>query len=775
MVVRIEDLCDGSQIGALMRQRFGVCSSSRAAGIMAGKLGIVCLCVGVLGNVLAGECFGQDEPILRTIERTSAQVPDAKTPEVKREKVSPKGEDTKPVHANAKGGKASQTLPQSDIELPKLTLKDAQKKALAKRLETAMGEKALRNTAIGVHIVDLDTGEVVYQKNADKGLKPASNTKLVTTAAAFGILGPDHQFESALLARGKIVDGVLKGDLQLHIDHDFTWSTRFYHSGDVPLIGMISQLKARGIRKITGRVIVSGYVVYGGTATGTLDTGAHLRRVSNQFAALLKKNKIAHAGMSVVQNSKRDGDVVATWRSPVLSEAAVPLNRASHNEYADMLMLALGSAKYGKNTYEAGAKAVKAWLDGIGLNTKGFKVHDGSGLSHDNRISASFFTSLISWVLQRSTFGREWAASLSISGYDGTYGGRLATDDAKGRVYAKSGTLRDVISGSGFMVNGFDGHTYAFSVVVNGNKNRKLTRQAIDRMIRPYLSDVRGVKMPAVPRVVSYRRESDGRVVVRWEAVKGAKGYRLYQSADGATWTPLAETKDLALIMPDTAAHIRLTAVEASGLESLPSLVFSYRPGKRVMTIVEEARCRSDEAMRPANRIVAHERPLASLIPAEWGVETVTGAVEAPQGLLIHSVACNGQIAWNPELLKARDDIPVIVDVVDAHLAEGRGGCAPESGRVLGCYGEPVITKDRRVGERKENTRLRKAAGTGSSRPSSVVGWKGSASLLEMDGVSVGAQQTYKSGGSLTILGVDLQGLDSQKTLDAVWKTLKIR
>ena len=125
--------------------------------------------------------------------------------------------------------------------------------------------------------------------------------------------------------------------------------------------------------------------------------------------------------------------------------------------------------------------------------------------------------------------------------------------------------------------------------------------------------------------------------------------------------------------------------------------------------------------------------------------------------------------------MKARDDIPVIVDVVDAHLAEGRGGCAPESGRVLGCYGEPVITKDRRVGERKENTRLRKAAGTGSSRPSSVVGWKGSASLLEMDGVSVGAQQTYKSGGSLTILGVDLQGLDSQKTLDAVWKTLKIR
>ena len=44
-----------------------------------------------------------------------------------------------------------------------------------------------------------------------------------------------------------------------------------------------------------------------------------------------------------------------------------------------------------------------------------------------------------------------------------------------------------------------------------------------------------------------------------------------------------------------------------------------------------------------------------------------------------------------------------------------------------------------------------------------------------MDGVSVGAQQTYKSGGSLTILGVDLQGLDSQKTLDAVWKTFKIR
>lgn len=752
--------------------------SSRKVAIMWRGNRLTALFFGVLCGSLSAQALCQEAPKLRTIERVRKAEGG-----VDESKGASERNDIIPV-ASERAAKANGAsvkvdggvLPRSDIALPKpLSVSAEAKKKLAQSVESAMRAKALKQTTIGMVVIDLDSGEVVYSKNADKRLKPASNTKLVTTAAALAILGPEYQFESALLKRGKVENGVLKGDLQLYIDHDFTWSTRFYATGDTPLVGLISQLKAAGIQKITGNVIVSGYVVYGGMATNTLSVSGHLQRAANQFGALLRKNKISYGALSVKQNAKKEGNSVAVWRSPVLSQAIVPLNRVSHNEYADMLLLAIGAHKSGKSTNEAGAKAELAWLKSIGLDTKGIQFFDGSGLSHDNRVSASFLTHLTSWVLRESTFAREWAASLSISGYDGTYGGRLATADGKGRVYAKSGTLRDVISGSGFLINKYDGHTYAFSVLVNGSRNRKLTRQAIDRMVMPFLGDFLGVRKPGVPAFVSYRKESDSRVVARWSAVPNALGYRVYQSTDGNRWSVAAETKDTVLIMPDEARHLRLTAVSAGGAESEPSLIYSYRPGEKSMAIVEMAQCRSDEAMRPASHRVAHEVPLARFIGESWGVFTTSQSIDGAQGALLHSTSCAGKVAWKTDVVqKAMDvDIPIIVNVVDAHLsAQVQGECAPDAGKLLGCYGEPVVTKDRRIGVKKDNTRLRKAAGTGSSRPSSVSVWKGAESTLEMGGMTVSTHQKAPSGRDVHIVGFDIQGLDSQKTLDAAWKSL---
>ena len=651
----------------------------------------------------------------------------------------------------------------------------ADKKAFAAKMQDIFKLKALRNTTIGVHIVDLDTGDEVYAHNADKLMKPASNTKLLTTAAALEILGPDHQFETQLLADGKIEKGVLKGDLYLHIDHDFTWSNRFYNAGDVPLRGLISQLKDAGIQKIQGKVVVSGHVIYGGTATGTLSTAAHLNTAGNRFRTLLRQSKIGMGSFAIRQTAKPKGKTIGTWHSPVLAEAIVPLNRVSHNEYADMLLLAIGHKVHGKNTYEAGAKAVKAWLKDAGLPTKGIELHDGSGLSHNNRMSPTFFTTLVKYML-KSKAGREWAASMSISGYDGTYGGRLMTDDTKGRVYAKSGTLRDTITGSGFFFNKYDGHTYAFSLLVNNMRNKKLTRQAIDRMLRVFSGDHLGVKLPAQPLMSSLRKEDDGRIIARWDNVKNVQGYRVYQSHDGARWEIAGETAETHFTLTGESVHVRVTAVSVDGAESMPSMIYSYRPGNKTMTIVEQARCRSDEMMRPANHLFAHERPIAQFIDESWGIETVRNAkTYVKDGLFYHSVTCKGAIAWNEADFKAaaKADIPVIVNVVDAHLsADASGTCDPISGKVLGCFGEPVITKDRRMGKRQENYRLRKAAGTGSSRPSQIKTWNGGKKVLEMNDMPVAVQSVTDKKGSMTVMGVDVQALDSLKTLKALWKEI---
>ena len=707
----------------------------------------------------SAECMAQDTPVLRTLEgRTPASGQTEAAPEKPAEAPKVKADAPKPVAFR---------LPDRPVA------SKAVKKALADRVASVLAEKAIKNTSVGVKVVDLDTGDVVYARNDTMLLKPASNTKLLTTAAALNILGASHQFDTTLHAKGKIENGVLNGDLHLHIDHDFTWSTRFYDAGDVPMQGLISQLKAAGIKKITGNVIVSGYVVYGGVATGTLSTATHLNRAANQFFTLLRRSKIGFSGQAVRQSAKPEGKQIGVWHSPVLSEAIVPLNRVSHNEYADMLLLAIASHESKKETYEAGAKAVLAWAKKAGLPTKGIAINDGSGLSHDNRISADFFTQLVAYMM-RSENAREWAASMSISGYDGTYGGRLATDDAKGRVYAKSGTLRDTISGSGFFVNRNDGHTYAFSILVNGMRNKKLTRQAIDRIVRVFLGNHLDVKLPGVPAMQSLQKES-GSVTARWSEVKPAAGYRVYESRDGNVWTLAAETNQLSHTFNDETRHVRVTAVSESGAESLPSLIFSYRPGKKMMTIVESAKCRSDEAMRPANHVMAHERPLASFIESGWGVETVRLIGDRKlEGALFHSVACNGAVSWNGEAYKIASTlgIPLIANVVDAHQSSDISGvCDPKAGKVLGCFGEPVVTKDRRIGAREMNYRLRKAAGTGSARPSSVTVWDGAKKTLDMTGISVASTQKTDKG-VYGVIGLDLEALDSQKTLDAAWKAV---
>ena len=724
---------------------------------MAGKLWFT---IGMLFGMGCYPAWAQDAPKLRTIDgrqanaAVDAAVPKA-APETAKESV-----------------KADQKLPVSDIQLPAPAyISKSTRKELANRVASLYKLNAIRNSTVGVQIVDLDSGSVIYAHDEDKLLKPASNTKLVTTAAAMGILGPDYQFKTELLAQGKIDKGVLNGNLQLYIDHDFTWSVRFYEAGDVPMRGLIQQLKAAGINKINGKVIVSGYVVFGGQPTNTLDSAAHLRRVAKNFETLLSQQHVQHGKFEVSQTAKRSGTPVATWLSPMLSEAIVPLNRASHNEYADMLAMAMGAKVYGKSTYAAGTKAISEWLEKNHLNIKGFRQNDGSGLSHENRMSAAFFTSLVAHML-KSPYGREWAASLSISGYDGTYGGRMAGDSSKGRVYAKTGTLRDTISSSGFLVNKYDGHTYAFSVLVNGMRNRKLTRQAIDRILGVFVGNHMGSQMPETPRFASFRQETDGRVMARWDAVADVVGYRVYRSFDGNTWQVAAETKDTALVMPDEGAHLRITAVKQNGMESLPSLIYSYRPGKKKLTIIEAAQCRSDDAMRPANHLIAHERPLAALAGADWGVETIRTQDNVPtDAMLYHATVCNGELKITD--FKPVPEIPTIINIVDAHtLTQEHSTCAPESGKLMGCLGEPAVSRDRRLGDLDKNYRLRKAAGSGSTRPSSVNSWNGAKTVLKLASMPVAMRSTTLKGGSITVVGFDLQALDSQASLDSVWNKL---
>ncbi len=79
----------------------------------------------------------------------------------------------------------------------------------------------------GALVVSLDSGDTIFSVGPDEALAPASNQKLLTTAAALHVLGPEYRFRTYLLADGVVRGGVLEGDLVLFGTGDPGISDRF--------------------------------------------------------------------------------------------------------------------------------------------------------------------------------------------------------------------------------------------------------------------------------------------------------------------------------------------------------------------------------------------------------------------------------------------------------------------------------------------------------------------------------------------------------------------
>lgn len=103
---------------------------------------------------------------------------------------------------------------------------------------------------MGISVVDLDTGETLYQKNATRAFVPASNMKLFSDAAALLALGPDYRFYNQLSTDATSLDkGTLKGSLYLRLPGDPSFTQ---HDLDT-LLGELSLL---GIKRIQGNVVI---------------------------------------------------------------------------------------------------------------------------------------------------------------------------------------------------------------------------------------------------------------------------------------------------------------------------------------------------------------------------------------------------------------------------------------------------------------------------------------------------------------------------------------
>ncbi len=185
-----------------------------------------------------------------------------------------------------------------------------------------------------------------------------------------------------------------------------------------------------------------------------------------------------------VKNETRG--ILKKVRSPALRAISRVTNTHSINLYAEMLLLHIGKAR-GVDPLTPGnaGKELKALWDEKGIDTRGMKLHDGSGLSPLNRIAPEQMTRILHRIWKQ-TPRKAIRRALPEAGKAGTVRGFLddRSEDQDTRVLIKSGSMSNVMGYAGF-VSEASGRSLAFSLLVNDfNCSKDRMREAIEAVIK---------------------------------------------------------------------------------------------------------------------------------------------------------------------------------------------------------------------------------------------------------------------------------------------------
>ncbi len=157
--------------------------------------------------------------------------------------------------------------------------------------------------------------------------------------------------------------------------------------------------------------------------------------------------------------------VVVSHKSPAIRDIGTTLMKVSQNLYAEILLRTMASQN-GTGTVEAGRRIVTEILAGWGVGSDSFVMYDGSGLSRYNYVTADTLVKILKQMYEDPRHRENFMATLPIGARDGSLANRFKGTRAEGAVRAKTGSIANVRSLSGY-VQTADGEPLVFSMLVN--------------------------------------------------------------------------------------------------------------------------------------------------------------------------------------------------------------------------------------------------------------------------------------------------------------------
>ena len=379
---------------------------------------------------------------------------------------------------------------------------------LRHQIDSLTSQPVFRNANWGVLIVNPRTGDTLYSKNAGKLFMPASNMKIITSAAALTLLGPDYTYRTTFLTNGEVRDSLLDGDLLVIGRGDPTVNDTMRGTATIVMDALADSIRAHGIRQITGTLArvgnafpdsIHGYgwewddlgENYGagvdelifnyGMAPTTLrpppDTvrdslysgpakdpaKAYLDALND---ALVRKHITVDAGvMDSILPTPIKMDTLFVLVSPPLRDILPALMKPSQNQIAEILLKTIGLERGGMGTADSARKIVGQQLLAWGVQPDGFVIRDGSGLSRHDLLTPETIVRVLDRI-QRDTAFAVYYNAMPIAGVDGTLKDRMKGTPAEGNVHAKTGSISAARSLSGYVTSA-DGERLIFSILAN--------------------------------------------------------------------------------------------------------------------------------------------------------------------------------------------------------------------------------------------------------------------------------------------------------------------
>ncbi|MET7768179.1 D-alanyl-D-alanine carboxypeptidase/D-alanyl-D-alanine-endopeptidase [Nocardia sp. NPDC005366] len=371
-------------------------------------------------------------------------------------------------------------------------------------------------------VTDADSGATVWSADPGKPMIPSSTAKILTTAAALLVLAPDQRVVTRVVAGSAPNELVLVGggDPTITAQAD----GKGYYPNSARLSDLVDRIRASGhpvdtiivdTSAFTGPTMAQGWdpvdipegsiapieavMIDGGrldplveysprTASPALDAG---RRLATDLGLDPGRVRLGSAARGAAE--------VASVRSAPLRDRLRDMMVHSDNVLAEAIGREIAVATGNEPSFAGAVAAVGATLDKAGFDRAGTVMHDGSGLSVDDRVPAQLLDAVLATAARvegddvtvpgtAAKAGSDRLAAtlapllddLPVAGATGSLTSRYVAQNREGAgwVRAKTGTLTVASALVGYVLDR-DGRVLTFALMSN-DRPPEVSRPALD-------------------------------------------------------------------------------------------------------------------------------------------------------------------------------------------------------------------------------------------------------------------------------------------------------